>query len=123
MSRITPNLKGRTDQAMTDLAAQQKPGSAGASRGPYKMYYGGEWHDAIDGGYFDDLEPYNGSVFARVPAGGPKDMAAAIDAAAARLQLWIRYRQTAIRSQERGSHSRRHLPVGAERAGQRHIHP
>jgi len=53
-----------------------------------KMYYGGAWHDAIDGGYFDDLEPYSGSVFAKVPAGGPKDMAAAIEAAADAFPAW-----------------------------------
>jgi acyl-CoA reductase-like NAD-dependent aldehyde dehydrogenase len=53
-----------------------------------KMYYGGAWHDAIDGGYFDDLEPYSGSVFAKVPAGGPKDMAAAIKAAADAFPAW-----------------------------------
>jgi acyl-CoA reductase-like NAD-dependent aldehyde dehydrogenase len=73
---------------MTDLATQQQPGPTGPSRGPYKMYYGGEWHDAIEGGYFDDLEPYSGSVFARVPAGGPRDMAAAIEAAADAFPAW-----------------------------------
>jgi acyl-CoA reductase-like NAD-dependent aldehyde dehydrogenase len=73
---------------MTDLAMQQQPGPTGPSRGPYKMYYGGEWHDAIEGGYFDDLEPYSGSVFARVAAGGPRDMAAAIEAAADAFPAW-----------------------------------
>jgi acyl-CoA reductase-like NAD-dependent aldehyde dehydrogenase len=73
---------------MTDLATQQQPGPTGPSRGPYKMYYGGEWHDAIEGGYFDDLEPYSGSVFARVAAGGPRDMAAAIEAAADAFPAW-----------------------------------
>jgi hypothetical protein len=24
----------------------------------YKMYYGGQWHDAADGGHFDVHEPY-----------------------------------------------------------------
>jgi acyl-CoA reductase-like NAD-dependent aldehyde dehydrogenase len=54
----------------------------------YKMHYGGDWHDAIDGGHFDDMEPYGGSVFARVPAGGPKDAAAAIAAAAEAFPAW-----------------------------------
>jgi acyl-CoA reductase-like NAD-dependent aldehyde dehydrogenase len=66
---------------MTDLATQQQSGPSGPGGGPYKMYYGGEWHDAIDGGYFDDYEPYSGAVFARVPTGGPEDAAAAIAAA------------------------------------------
>jgi acyl-CoA reductase-like NAD-dependent aldehyde dehydrogenase len=52
------------------------------------MYYGGAWHDAIEGGYFDDLEPFSGSVFAKVAAGGPKDMAAAIQAAADAFPAW-----------------------------------
>ena len=56
--------------------------------GGKKMYYGGAWHDAIDGGYFDDLEPYSGSVFAKVPTGGPEDMAAAIKAAADAFPAW-----------------------------------
>jgi acyl-CoA reductase-like NAD-dependent aldehyde dehydrogenase len=56
--------------------------------GGKKMYYGGAWHDAIDGEYFDDLEPFSGSVFAKVAAGGPKDMAAAIQAAADAFPAW-----------------------------------
>src|SRR5580658_8177714 len=56
--------------------------------GGRKMYYGGAWHDAIEGGYFDDLEPFSGSVFAKVAAGGPKDMAAAIQAAADAFPAW-----------------------------------
>lgn len=54
----------------------------------HKMYYGGEWHDALGGDHFDDLEPYTGSVFARVPAGGPGDAAAAIKAAAEAFPAW-----------------------------------
>ncbi len=56
--------------------------------GGKKMYYGGEWHDALDGGYFDDLEPFTGKVFDRVPTGGPEDMAAAIKAAADAFPAW-----------------------------------
>ena len=54
----------------------------------YKMYYGGQWHDAADGGHFDVHEPYSGKLFARVPTGGPQDAAAAIQAAAEAFPAW-----------------------------------
>jgi len=71
-------------EVLTHLEADpaRRPGSV------RKMYYGGEWHDAIGGGHFDDFEPYAGSVFARVPAGGPQDAAAAIKAAADAFPAW-----------------------------------
>jgi acyl-CoA reductase-like NAD-dependent aldehyde dehydrogenase len=54
----------------------------------YRMYYGGEWHDAADGDHFDVHEPYSRKLFARVPAGGPQDVAAAIQAAADAFPAW-----------------------------------
>ena len=54
----------------------------------YQMYYGGEWHDAQAGEFFDVIEPYSGNVFARVPAGGAEDMGAAIRAAADAYPAW-----------------------------------
>src|SRR3954452_18472128 len=54
----------------------------------YRLYYGGEWHDALDGGHFDVTEPYSGARFARVPAGGPRDMEAAIAAPADAFAAW-----------------------------------
>jgi len=35
----------------------------------YKMYINGEWVGALEGGVYDDLNPYTGEVFARVSAG------------------------------------------------------
>jgi len=49
----------------------------------YKMYINGEWVGALDGEVYDDLNPYTGEVFARVPAGKRADAKRAIDAAGA----------------------------------------
>ena len=49
----------------------------------YKMYMNGEWVDAIDKEVYDDLNPYTGEVFARVPSGKRADAKRAIDAAVA----------------------------------------
>ena len=53
----------------------------------YKMYVNGEWIDAFDGSVYDDLNPYTGEVFARVPAGKRADASRAVDAAAAPSRL------------------------------------
>jgi succinate-semialdehyde dehydrogenase/glutarate-semialdehyde dehydrogenase len=55
-----------------------------------KMMYGGRWVDAADGRTFDSLNPANGTVVARVPAGGAVDAKCAIDAADAAFQPWSR---------------------------------
>lgn len=73
---------------MTDLMTQAPTGADRAEDGAYRMYYGGEWHDAADGGHFDDYEPYSGAVFASVPTGGPADMSEAIGAAAEAFPAW-----------------------------------
>jgi aldehyde dehydrogenase (NAD+) len=52
------------------------------------MYIDGHWVDAVDGTRYDDLNPYTGEVFARVPAGKRADAARAIDAAAAAFPGW-----------------------------------
>ena len=56
----------------------------------YRMYIDGEWVDALDGESYDDLDPYTGDVFARVPAGKRADARRAIDAAAAAFPSWSR---------------------------------
>jgi acyl-CoA reductase-like NAD-dependent aldehyde dehydrogenase len=73
---------------MSDVMTHPQADPTGAEPRAQKMYYGGEWRDAIDGGRFEDFEPYTGSVFARVPAGGAKDAAAAINAAADAFPAW-----------------------------------
>ena len=52
----------------------------------YQQYIGGEW--AGSGRLFDDLDPYRGTVMARIPAGTRADAAHAVDAAAAAFPGW-----------------------------------
>src|SRR5262245_43990166 len=52
------------------------------------MYIGGKWVDAANGKTFDDLNPYNGELFAKVPAGTREDAKRAIEAAAAAFPEW-----------------------------------
>jgi acyl-CoA reductase-like NAD-dependent aldehyde dehydrogenase len=54
----------------------------------YKYYAGGKWRDAEGAQRFDDVEPYNGKLFARVAAGGRKEARLAIEAAAAAFPAW-----------------------------------
>jgi len=54
----------------------------------YQMYIGGKWVDAANGQTFDDLNPYNGELFAKVPAGKREDAKRAIEAAAAAFPAW-----------------------------------
>src|SRR5512141_418728 len=54
----------------------------------YKMYIGGQWVDAQAGGLFDDLNPYTGEVYARVPSGKRIDATCAIEAAQAAFPDW-----------------------------------
>lgn len=54
----------------------------------YQYYAGGVWRDAVDGRTFDDLEPYSGKVYAKIAAGGRKDMAIALKAAADAFPAW-----------------------------------
>jgi acyl-CoA reductase-like NAD-dependent aldehyde dehydrogenase len=52
----------------------------------YQQYIGGEWVSSDN--RFDDLDPYRGTVMARVPAGTRADAARAVDAAAAAFPGW-----------------------------------
>jgi acyl-CoA reductase-like NAD-dependent aldehyde dehydrogenase len=52
----------------------------------YQQYIGGEWTKSSR--LFDDLDPYRGTVVARVPAGTREDAARAVDAAAAAFPAW-----------------------------------
>lgn len=54
----------------------------------YKMFIGGEWVDAADGEHFDDMNPFSGEVYARVPAGKREDATRAIEAAQAAFPGW-----------------------------------
>jgi acyl-CoA reductase-like NAD-dependent aldehyde dehydrogenase len=54
----------------------------------YKMYINGDWVDAIDGEVYDDMNPYTGDVFAKVPSGKRTDAKRAIEAAQAAFPSW-----------------------------------
>jgi aldehyde dehydrogenase (NAD+) len=54
----------------------------------YKMYINGEWMGALDGDVYEDLNPYTGEVFARVPSGKRADAKLAVDAAVAAFPDW-----------------------------------
>ncbi len=54
----------------------------------YQMYIGGEWVDASNKETFEDHNPYNGEVFANVPAGNRADATRAVEAAAAAFPAW-----------------------------------
>lgn len=47
----------------------------------YQMFIDGKWVDAISGATFDDMNPYTGDVYARVPKGDAKDADRAMAAA------------------------------------------
>jgi acyl-CoA reductase-like NAD-dependent aldehyde dehydrogenase len=53
----------------------------------YQQYIGGQWTGSGDR-MFDDLDPYRGTVMARVPAGTRADAARAVDAAVAAFPAW-----------------------------------
>ncbi|MGJ7505976.1 aldehyde dehydrogenase family protein [Variovorax sp. GT1P44] len=54
----------------------------------FRQLIGGEWIDAEGGRTFDDLNPFNGDVFARIPASGAADAQRAIDAADKAFPAW-----------------------------------
>lgn len=53
-----------------------------------RLYIGGQWLAAADGGTFDVLDPADGSLLARVANGTVQDARAAVDAAAAAAKAW-----------------------------------
>src|SRR5271157_3050608 len=50
----------------------------------YQMLIGGQWVDAVSGKTFDDMNPFNGELYAKVPKADARDvdrvMAAAYEA-------------------------------------------
>ena len=57
---------------------------------PRHQLIAGEWTEAASGRTFDDLNPYTGEVFARIPASGAVDAQRAIDAAEKAFPAWSR---------------------------------
>lgn len=54
----------------------------------YENYIGGEWLAPVDGEYFDDHSPVDGSFVARVPKSNKKDIDLAVKAAGKAAEAW-----------------------------------
>ena len=54
----------------------------------YGNYIGGEWIDPVDGAYFDNTTPVDGSVLCQIPRSNEKDIELALDAAHAAKDAW-----------------------------------
>jgi acyl-CoA reductase-like NAD-dependent aldehyde dehydrogenase len=54
----------------------------------HKMFIDGKWIDATGGDTFEDMNPYTGEVYAKVPAGSREDVRSAIEAAQAAFPEW-----------------------------------
>jgi len=54
----------------------------------YENYIGGEWLAPVDGEYFDDTSPIDGSLIAQVPRSNSKDIDLAVKAAGKAADAW-----------------------------------
>lgn len=54
----------------------------------YANYIGGEWVDPVDGQYFENTTPVNGTVLCEIPRSNEKDIELALDAAHAAKDSW-----------------------------------
>ena len=54
----------------------------------YENFIGGEWVAPVDGGYFDDSSPVDGSHIARIPKSNSKDIDLAVKAAGKAADAW-----------------------------------
>jgi acyl-CoA reductase-like NAD-dependent aldehyde dehydrogenase len=54
----------------------------------YRQLIAGEWVEAENGATFDDMNPYNDTVFAKIPASSELDAQRAIDAATQAFPAW-----------------------------------
>jgi len=54
----------------------------------YCQLIAGEWVNADDGDAFDDMNPYSGEVFARIPASGSAEVQRAVEAAHKAFPAW-----------------------------------
>jgi acyl-CoA reductase-like NAD-dependent aldehyde dehydrogenase len=69
------------DIAVPQLRQPQLPAQLG-------LYYGGAWHEPVEGGYAATINPGSGAVLANVAQAGAADTAAAIAAARAGFLVW-----------------------------------
>ncbi|HBH11099.1 MAG TPA: aldehyde dehydrogenase, partial [Gammaproteobacteria bacterium] len=70
--------------ANPDQVASQKP----TLREKYDNYIGGEWVAPVDGGYFEDTTPIDGSVLAKISQSNEKDVDLAVKAAWKAAETW-----------------------------------
>ena len=56
--------------------------------GEHRLFIGGDWVDAIDGGRLTVINPATGELLAEVPAAGAADIDAAVAAARSALPVW-----------------------------------
>jgi acyl-CoA reductase-like NAD-dependent aldehyde dehydrogenase len=54
----------------------------------YQMFIGGKWVDALSGQTFDDLDPYSGEVYAKVPKADVNDVDRVMAAAYEARKVW-----------------------------------
>ncbi|AOT11227.1 acetaldehyde dehydrogenase ExaC [Pseudoalteromonas luteoviolacea] len=54
----------------------------------YDNYIGGKWTQPVEGQYFDNISPVNGTVFCQVARSGQKDIELALDAAHSAKESW-----------------------------------
>ena len=54
----------------------------------YKNYIGGEWVAPVDGEYFDNTSPIDGSHIASIPRSNSKDIDLAVKAATKAADAW-----------------------------------
>ena len=64
----------------------QKPGF----KNTYENYIGGQWVAPVDGEYFENISPVDGSVIARVARSNGKDIDLAVEAALKAAKEWGR---------------------------------
>lgn len=73
--------------------SQQKPDF----KNQYENFIGGQWRAPVDGDYFEDISPVDGSVIAKVARSNSKDVNLAVEAASKAFSSW-RYSSAAQRS-------------------------
>ena len=54
----------------------------------YENYIGGEWVAPVDGEYFDNISPVDGSVMTKIPRSNSKDIDLAVKAAGKAAEAW-----------------------------------
>ena len=69
-----------------------------------QMYVDGAWVDAVEGERFDVMDPATGEVVATVPAAGPRDAEAAVEAARRTFDAGSWWPRTSDRERARDRH-------------------